>query len=393
MEVKNINVFSPLILLVVIFFYVLFAFIGTQYHLRGLSPVSPLTYLYILYGSLIFIVGFLFAKIVEKNFFKKNLEKRNASIVIKTFIDYVQNSSRFIERNVLIFVLVPMFVQLINLYFLGGIPLFSGYLKAVAYNNITVISYCIFLIAITSLMAKFYNKKYFLLVLIGLILFAATGYRATLVGIILSVLITIFYVNGNKFKYLYILIPIIIVSGLIVGYVAAISIQWQHWNVNPLSLVFIRAGYTLTILNKIVAMQNSSHGLLTYSVLTGFINSMDPRLVLGQYLLKYHTSITSTIFGPAILDAGYLGLAVQMFFLGLVLELLHYLQTVKKGLYTSFYAIGLASTIIWVETGPMDLSVWVYYLIGVIVIVSAFISLKSILPDREGIKEFKRRII
>jgi oligosaccharide repeat unit polymerase len=389
MEVKNINVFSPLILLVVIFFYVLFAFIGTQYHLRGLSPVSPLTYLYILYGSLIFIVGFLFAKIVEKNFFKKNLEKRNASIVIKTFIDYVQNSSRFIERNVLIFVLVPMFVQLINLYFLGGIPLFSGYLKAVAYNNITVISYCIFLIAITSLMAKFYNKKYFLLVLIGLILFAATGYRATLVGIILSVLITIFYVNGNKFKYLYILIPIIIVSGLIVGYVAAISIQWQHWNVNPLSLVFIRAGYTLTILNKIVAMQNSSHGLLTYSVLTGFINSMDPRLVLGQYLLKYHTSITSTIFGPAILDAGYLGLAVQMFFLGLVLELLHYLQTVKKGLYTSFYAIGLASTIIWVETGPMDLSVWVYYLIGVIVIVSAFISLKSILPDREGIKELK----
>jgi oligosaccharide repeat unit polymerase len=290
---------------------------------------------------------------------------------------------------VLIFVLVPMFVQLINLYFLGGIPLFSGYLKAVAYNNITVISYCIFLIAITSLMAKFYNKKYFLLVLIGLILFAATGYRATLVGIILSVLITIFYVNGNKFKYLYILIPIIIVSGLIVGYVAAISIQWQHWNVNPLSLVFIRAGYTLTILNKIVAMQNSSHGLLTYSVLTGFINSMDPRLVLGQYLLKYHTSITSTIFGPAILDAGYLGLAVQMFFLGLVLELLHYLQTVKKGLYTSFYAIGLASTIIWVETGPMDLSVWVYYLIGVIVIVSAFISLKSILPDREGIKELK----
>jgi oligosaccharide repeat unit polymerase len=388
MEVKNINVFSPLILLVVIFFYVLFAFIGTQYHLRGLSPVSPLTYLYILYGSLIFIVGFLFAKIVEKNFFKKNLEKRNAS-KIKTFIDYVQNSSRFIERNVLIFVLVPMFVQLINLYFLGGIPLFSGYLKAVAYNNITVISYCIFLIAITSLMAKFYNKKYFLLVLIGLILFAATGYRATLVGIILSVLITIFYVNGNKFKYLYILIPIIIVSGLIVGYVAAISIQWQHWNVNPLSLVFIRAGYTLTILNKIVAMQNSSHGLLTYSVLTGFINSMDPRLVLGQYLLKYHTSITSTIFGPAILDAGYLGLAVQMFFLGLVLELLHYLQTVKKGLYTSFYAIGLASTIIWVETGPMDLSVWVYYLIGVIVIVSAFISLKSILPDREGIKELK----
>ena len=256
MEVKNINIFSPLILLVVIFFYVLFAIIGTQYHLRGLSSVSLLTYLYIVYGSLIFIIGFLFAKILEKNFFKKNIKENNDSTFFKTFIDYIQVNSRFTERNVFIFVSIPLIVQLINLYFLGGIPLFSGYLKAVAYNNITVIAYCIFLIAITSLMAKFYDKKYFLLVLIGLILFL-TGYRATLVGIILSVLITVFYVTGNNFKYLYILVPIIIVSGLIVGYVAAISIQWQHWsNVNPLSLVFIRAGYTLTILSKIVAVRN-----------------------------------------------------------------------------------------------------------------------------------------
>ena len=394
MEVKNINIFSPLILLVVIFFYVLFAIIGTQYHLKGLSPVSTLTYLYIIYGSLIFIVGFLFAKIIEKTFFKKNIKGNNGFTFFKTFIDYIQINSRFTERNVLIFVSIPLIVQLINLYFLGGIPLFSGYLKAVAYNNITVVAYCIFLIAITSLMAKFYDKKYFLLVFIGLILFAATGYRATLVGIILSVLITVFYVTGNNFKYLYILVPVIIVSGLIVGYVAAISIQWQHWsNVNPLSLVFIRAGYTLTILDKIVAVQNSSHGLLTYSVLTGFTNSVDPRLVLGQFLLKYHTSITSTIFGPAILDAGYLGLAVQMFFLGLVLELLHYLQTVKKGLYTSFYAIGLASTIVWVETGPMDLAVWIYYLLGVIVIVTAAISIRAILPEREESKEIKEELI
>jgi oligosaccharide repeat unit polymerase len=393
MEVKNINIFSPLILLVVIFFYVLFAIIGTQYHLKGLSPVSLLTYLYIIYGSLIFIVGILFAKVIERKFFKKNLKETNASSTMKTFIDYIQNNSRFKERNVLIFVLIPLIVQLINLYFLGGIPLFSGYLKAVAYNNLTVVAYCIFLIAITSLMAKFYHKKYFLLVLIGLILFAATGYRATLVGIILSVLITIFYVNGNKFKYLYILTPVIIVSGLIVGYMAAISIQWQHWNVDPLSLVFIRAGYTLTILSKIVAVQNSSHGLLTYSVLTGFLNSMDPRLVLGQYLLKYHTSITSTIFGPAILDVGYLGLAVQMFFLGLVLELLHYLQTIKKGLYSSFYAIGLASTIVWVETGPMDLAVWIYYLLGVILIITAAISIKDIHTEKEKIKEIKKESI
>ena len=86
MEVKNINIFSPLILLVVIFFYVLFAIIGTQYHLRGLSPVSLLTYLYIIYGSLIFIAGFLFAGIIENKFFKKNLKGNNGFNIFSVLI-------------------------------------------------------------------------------------------------------------------------------------------------------------------------------------------------------------------------------------------------------------------------------------------------------------------
>ncbi len=346
--------------------------------MKGLSSVSLLTYLYIFYGVLIFLFGFSIAKIIEKYYFQRNLGDMNPRDHIKSFIDYIQYNSRFTERNVLLFVSIPLIVQLINLYFLGGVPLFSGYLKAVAYNNLTVISYVIFIIAITSLMANFYNRKYFLLVIIGAALFAATGYRATIISIIVSVLITIYYVNGNKFKYLLTLVPIIIILGLIIGYVAASSIQWQHWgNVNPLNLVFIRAGYTLTILDKIVSMQNTSHGLLTYSILSGFIKSNDPRLILGQYLLKYNTSITSTIFGPAILEWGYLALGVQMFFLGLTLELLHYLQKIKKGLYTSFYAIGLASTIVWVETSPMDLAGWIYYLIAVIVIISVIIQFKK----------------
>ena len=376
MELKNISIFSPLILIGVIFFYVLFALICTTYYIGGLSPVKLLTYLYIIYGTLIFLVGYLSARLIEKYYFKKNIGDKNAKDVLKSFLDIMENNRRFTENGVRNWVLLALFLQLINLIFLGGIPLFSGYLKAVAYNNLTVIAYILFLISITGLMAKFYDKKYYLLVLIGLILFAATGYRAPIIGIILSVLITIFYVNGNKLKYFLIFTPIIIVLGLITGYVAATHIQWQQWNVNPLNLVLIRAGYTLTILDQIVPLQNTGHGLITYAVISGFFNSMDPRLVLGEFVLKHHTSITSTIFGPAILDWGYLGLTVQMFFLGLVLELLHYLQKIKKGLYTTLYAIGLASTIIWVETSPMDLAVWIYYLSGVIVIISVAYSLK-----------------
>lgn len=376
MEIKNINIFSPLILIAVVFFYVLFAFIGTNYHLRGLPSVSLLTYLYIIYGVLIFIVGFLAARIIEKYFFEKNFKQRNAREIIRCFLDYLERLSKFNERNLLIWTLIPLILESINLYFLGGIPLFSGYLKLTAFNNLTVISYLLFIVGINALMARFYRRRYFILLIIGVVLFAATGFRSPVIGILLSVLITLYYINGNKFKYFLILAPTIIILGLILGSVAANAIQWQHWDVNPLILVFIRAGYTLTILDKIVAIQNSTHGLIAYHVLMGYISSTDPRLFLGETVLNRASSITSTIFGPAILDAGYLGLTVQMFFFGLMLELLHYLQKIKKGLYTSFYAIGLASTIVWVETSPMDLAVWIYYLIGIIIILTVVYHMK-----------------
>jgi oligosaccharide repeat unit polymerase len=370
MKIKNVDIFTPLVLVIVILFYLLLATIGIHYQMMNLKPVALITYLYIFYGIIIFLAGFFAAKLYENYFFKKG----NVSTGFKTFLDYIENSRYFKEGIVLIFVLAPMLIQLINLFFLGGIPLFSGILKARAFNFLTVISYIFFLISINVLIAKFYKKRYFLLVLFGVILFAATGYRATTIAIIVSVLITTFYTNENKFKLFLIITPIIIVLGLVVGYVAALSIEWQHWNVNPLSLVFIRAGFTLTVLDKIIQIQNTSHGLITQSILSGFLHLNDPRLVLGQFVFKHPVSYTSTIFGPAILEFGYIGLTIQMFFLGMVLELLHYLQKIRKGTYTAFYAMGLAHTIIWVETSPTDLAVWIYFLIAVVLVINATIS-------------------
>ena len=153
------------------------------------------------------------------------------------------------------------------------------------------------------------------------------------------------------------------------------SIEWQHWNVTPLSLVFIRAGYTITILDYIVRMDNPHPGMLTYYIVTGFFKSVDPRLVLGQLVFQKDVSITSTIFGPAILEWGYIGLGIQMFFMGLILELFHYIQKIKNGIYTAFYAIGLAYTIIWVETSPADLAVWIFYGVVVVLLINGYISL------------------
>ena len=370
MKIKNVDIFTPLVIVIVILFYLLLATIGIQYQLMNLKPVAPITYLYIFYGIIIFLAGFFGAKLFEIYF----LKRKNVSTDFKTFFDYIENSRYFKENIVLIFVISPMIIQLINLFFLGGIPLLSGVLKAKAFNILTIISYIFFLISINVLIAKFYKRRYFLLVFIGVILFAATGYRATTVAIIVSVLITTFYTNEHKFKHFLLITPLIILLGLIVGYIAALSIEWQHWNVNPLSLVFIRAGFTLTVLDKIIQIQNTSHGLITQSILSGFLHLNDPRLVLGQFVFKSPVSYTSTIFGPALLEFGYIGLTIQMFFLGMILELLHYLQKIKRGTYTAFYAMGLAHTIIWVETSPTDLAVWIYFLIAVFLVINATIS-------------------
>jgi len=370
MKIKNVDIFTPLVIVIVILFYLLLATIGIQYQLMNLKPVAPITYLYIFYGIIIFLAGFFGAKLFEIYF----LKRKNVSTDFKTFFDYIENSRYFKENIVLIFVISPMIIQLINLFFLGGIPLLSGVLKAKAFNILTIISYIFFLISINVLIAKFYKRRYFLLVFIGVILFAATGYRATTVAIIVSVLITTFYTNEHKFKHFLLITPLIILLGLIVGYIAALSIEWQHWNVNPLSLVFIRAGFTLTVLDKIIQIQNTSHGLITQSILSGFLHLNDPRLVLGQFVFKSPVSYTSTIFGPALLEYGYIGLTIQMFFLGMILELLHYLQKIKRGTYTAFYAMGLAHTIIWVETSPTDLAVWIYFLIAVFLVINATIS-------------------
>ncbi len=363
MKIKELDVFSPLVVLVVILFYLLFAVIGTEFSMRGLKPVSGLTYIYILFGILIFLVGIILGKVVERRM-PQNLNSES----FRTFLDFIQDSRFFSEKIILLLVFLAIILESVNLYLMGGIPLLSGMLKARAFNNLTEISYIIFLLSVNVLMACFFKKKYFFLVILGVVLFAATGYRATTIALVVSILITTFYSTGKRFRYFLIIAPLIIILGLIVGYIACISIEWQQWSIDPMSLVLVRAGFTLTVLEKIIYMNNPNQGQLIYHILTGFYYSIDPRLILGQSIFKYNLSITSTIFGPAIWEGDYLLLGLQMLFLGWILELLNFFQHIKNRIYIAFYSVGLAHTIVWVETGPTDLALWIYYFIALILV-------------------------
>lgn len=379
-SINKLDLFSPYIFPLMIFLYILFGFIGFTYKIKNLNLPSSIVYLYVIGGTLFFIIGLLVPKLLVSvnkslnniiNNIKLKREPINSDIKKIICKDYTK-----LELSLVLIVITGLLLQVINIIWVGGIPLFSGYLKAHAVTKIWILSYLLFLPGINILLAKFSRKYYYVFFILGMMLFALTGYRTTTIAIILSVFITSYYTKdffskNNKWLYTFLFLILIIIMLLIVGYIAVKSIEWQQWSLNPLELFFYRAGYTLTVLAELLKFQGQTHGALLYYSIMGFFESQDPRVIVGTLVLGYKHSATSTIFGPALLDFGFIGLAIQMFFLGFILKIMHFIQKYNKGIFTAFYAIILAQTIIWIETGPTDLVVYIFYLISIILIITA----------------------
>lgn len=363
----NFDLFNPLIIVVMTILFLIIAMPMWYFYQELPSPNLDL-YLYIGLGLLFFIFGvFLSNYILNKKY------KIDADSTLKKVLDPEKLSlSDSYSRNELILVglvLLGILLQVINIALLGGIPLFSATLKAKAATKIWLISYIIFLPSINVLLARYNRKSHYLLLVIGLVLFALTGYRTTPIAIMLSALITLYYTRDVDVKYIILAILAIAAVLLAVGFIAVQAISWQHWSLNPIELVSYRAAFTLNILSKAIENQFATMGNLFYATLTGFFTHSDARVLVGQATLGQVHSITSTIFGPALLDFGIVGMLIQMFLLGLILKTLHSIQNYKKEIFTAFYGILLAQTIIWIETGPTDIVVWLFYLIGIFLII------------------------
>lgn len=357
MDYKKYDIFSPMVFVLLVIVYLMASGIAFNYHLNRLIGVDSYTIGIIFLGIVFYIIG-----MVLSNYFLKNKEINiNSKKIDKIFQ----------ELLVLSLVILGILLQVVNLIYLGGIPLFSGYLKARAATRIWLLSYLIFLPSINILIAKYDNKKYYLLFILGLLLFVSTGYRTTAMAIVISVLITLYYTKDLAWKYLILSIIVIFILLVVVGYVAVKSIEWQTWSSTPIELLFYRAGYTLQVLDRAVFMQGSTHGQLLYNTLMGFFKSSDPRVIVGSTTLGKAHSTTSTIFGPALLDFGLYAMLVQMTILGFIINLIYKVQTNVKSIFIGLYAILMAHLIIWIETGPTDLVVFLFYLISIILLIYA----------------------
>ncbi|MBR4396888.1 MAG: oligosaccharide repeat unit polymerase family protein, partial [Methanobrevibacter sp.] len=363
---RNLDLFHPLIIVAMVILFLVIA-MPMWYMYQKLPAPNLDLYLYIGLGLLFFIIGIFIANyFLNKDF---NILDSNPNLSLNP--EKLSRTNSFSRNELIIVGLVSLgiLLQIINIVLLGGIPLFSATLKAKAATKIWLLSYIIFLPSINILLAKYNRKSHYILLLIGLILFALTGYRTTPIAIMLSALITLYYTRDVDVKYILLAILAIAAVLLAIGFIAVQAISWQHWSLNPIELVSYRAAFTLNVLSKAIENQCSTMGNLFYATLTGFFTHMDARVLVGQATIGRVHSITSTIFGPALLDFGIVGMLVQMFIIGFILKILHIIQYNKKSIFTAFYGILLAQTIIWIETGPTDIVVWLFYLIAILIII------------------------
>ena len=146
MNYKKFDIFSPLVFVLLVVVYLIFSQIAFNYHLKELVGININT-LYVIGLGLVFYVGGLCLSryLLNNKEFSLNETKINRI---------------FSEKILLSLVIVGICLQVINLIYLGGIPLFSGYLKAHAATRIWLLSYLIFLPSINTLGGLPYLSKY-----------------------------------------------------------------------------------------------------------------------------------------------------------------------------------------------------------------------------------------
>lgn len=348
LSIRKIDFFHPYIVAIFILLVLMIGYIGS-FNYRFEDPLNTRTILTIIFAAVVFSIA---AFIVSKKF---TIEKTKEINILP-------------EKILAIFIIIALILQSLNMVLLGGIPLFDSVLKSNATTNLWRIAYPLFLILINVLLAKYYDRKYLILVLLGALVFGLNGYRTSVVGILASVFITMYYIGKISRKTGILFVTIIAVGTMGIGYIATQAIATQGWTLNPIELVFYRLAFTLEVFQKTIPLAGTTHG----HILSMIFSSGSPRSFIGNYVLHYDVCLTSTLFGPVMLDFGYIGLTIQMLFMGAFLKVMHSLA--KRGICIGIYSIILAHTLIWIETGPTDIMIWFLYFLGLILII---LTLKS----------------
>ena len=192
MNLKKIEFFNPMIIVVAILVFLIMGYIGS-FNYRFEDPLKLEVILTILFSCIIFTVGVIAVK-------------------YKIDVDEVKDLSFLSEKLLLVLIIIALALQCLNLVLIGGIPLFNSVLKSNATTNIWRVAYPLFLIMINILLAKYYDRKYLLLIALGALIFGLNGYRTSVLGILGSSFITLYYLKKTSRKMGIVFIAIIAID-------------------------------------------------------------------------------------------------------------------------------------------------------------------------------------
>lgn len=362
---KN-ELFNPLI---VIFLFSLFLILG----LRAMSYSLTIN---IIIAFLSFIIG---ANLIPKHFFNKN----------KKFLKFNPEDIYSIGFCLLIIGIIFFFI---NIAYLKGIPLLHPTLR---YKLVAALTMPVFLIIPgIGIMESYYihlktegkltrsqvRFRFLVLNIIGIILLLVLAYRTPILALLLIMIIIGYYGDSVSINEV-ILVGIIGLLGLIgLGYMRSLSEMLITSNTNPFYTLESRATFTSNVLDLLTLLSGNfglMHGGFILKSLPG--SDYGPRMMVGQLLnWRSGVTITPTIIGPMLIDFGIIGVAIGMFFIGLILGIGYKLLKISKNyFYIGLYALLLTYTILGIETGILDIQVLIYFFIGILVYLANIIAYKK----------------
>lgn len=194
--------------------------------------------------------------------------------------------------------------------------------------------------------------------------FFLLGYRTPLVALMISVVFAGGYTRlfGPRLTASLFLALLLVVVGY--GWVVATATGWR---VGPLELLLSRANFTTQVfdhISNISGFWGCLHGGLLQSVVPG--PGLGPRTIVSEVFGgRVGVTLTSTLWGPMLLDFGIPGVVLGSLLLGVPVGMaMEALRAEKrKGLPAAMLGVLCAYLLVGVETGVTDIIVISYFLL------------------------------
>ncbi len=211
------------------------------------------------------------------------------------------------------------------------------------------------------------------LAILGFIPSLFLAFRTEMIAYVLAISLVLY--RRNVIKGVHLLLGFLLSLALFVG-VGAIRSITTGVAAQPVLSVLYRPTITVAALDTIVRRYNLypvTHGLLHLAALSslGLIRGSryGPRTLISIYALgRRDVSTTATILGGPVLDAGLLGALFVVSLLSYLISL-SYRASKRSDSLIGPYATLLSYTVVGVETGILDLNVYLYLLVAALVTV------------------------